>query len=428
MRRISLLLFIALILALPVAAQDNPPPDYVITVSDVGILSADGVFINVDVTVANRGGSAAETTTIRLVDPTGTVNINASKPLPALRTSQELTLTLNFDASLFPPGSRQPLRVEIISGTIVVRSQDFTLQMPAAQGTSGSDGEAPVLTLPGIGIQIDFNDPTQRGLIIGVAGAGIVLLLIFAIILRLLFQRPPTFGTWSPPYANVPPMNPDTVAGRRQMWQQHAQNSSLPNTCSEGAIQARKLLLGMDGVNLSGWKIIAVRMSQYDMYGRVARSQALAPNGLVKRLDRAVRKSRGLDAERISKRMKPIAGRLAGQFKQKINKRNAMLPVALDIRMQGTHGEVRIVFELFQCRTGQWQQLDGWEPEMTVISKAIHDSYTYTIYGQTGGETLKEFRHRLDTDLTRLLTELAVLRPMRVPTPETVPTVQTVEG
>jgi hypothetical protein len=182
----------------------------------------------------------------------------------------------------------------------------------------------------------------------------------------------------------------------------------------------------MDGMNLSGWRIIAMRMSQYDMYGRVARSQILASQGVVKRLDRIARKSPYTEAERIRKQVRPLARALARQFKKKINQRNAMLPIALDIRMQGTHGEVRIVFELCQCQKTQWQVLDQWEPEMTVLSKAIHDSYTYTIFGQTAGETLREFRQRIDLDIARVLVELVTARPTGFRTPDTIRGVQQV--
>src|SRR5690606_27560471 len=131
--------------------------------------------------------------------------------------------------------------------------------------------------------------------------------------------------------------------------------------------------------------------------------QILAPGRIVKRLERLAHKNKPQDLQRREKQVRPLAKKLANQIKPRLNKRNAMLPIAFDVRFQGAHGEVRIVFELFQCRQGGWQQIDQWEPEMTVVSKTIYDSFTYTLYGQMGGENLKEFRQRLQQDLVRVL-------------------------
>jgi len=81
-------------------------------------------------------------------------------------------------------------------------------------------------------------------------------------IIRLLLRRPPTFGNWQPPYATMPPLDPNSTYGRRQMWQQHAANNIVPSPCAMGSIHARKLLLGMDAEYLSGWKVIALRLGK----------------------------------------------------------------------------------------------------------------------------------------------------------------------
>jgi hypothetical protein len=43
---------------------------------------------------------------------------------------------------------------------------------------------------------------------------------------------------------------------------------------------------------------------------------------------------------------------------------------------------------------------------MTVLGRTIYESYTYTLLGQTGGESLKELHIRLLRDLEHLLVEM----------------------
>jgi hypothetical protein len=254
---------------------------------------------------------------------------------------------------------------------------------------------------------------------IGIGGAVLILLLLILPIWRLLFRKTPQFGNFQPPYANMLPVDPNTTVGRRQQWQQHAQNGSLPQPCIDGNTLARKLLIGVDGDNFAGWRVKAIRMSQYDMYGRVARTQALASGKSVKRLDWAVRKSGSLDAERVARRVRPVAKALVKEFQKRLNQRNSMLPIALDIRLQGTHGDVRIVFDLYQCQYAQWQRLDGWEPEMTVVGKTIYESYTYNLHGLGPGETMKDFRRRLTDNLTAVLTEMVKGTPVQAMSQDT---------
>ncbi|NOG51675.1 MAG: hypothetical protein HND48_21285 [Chloroflexi bacterium] len=47
---------------------------------------------------------------------------------------------------------------------------------------------------------------------------------------------------------------------------------------------------------------------------------------------------------------------------------------------------------------------------MAVTGKTIWETYTYTVHGQSGGETFRDFRQRLPLDLTRLLSELLMPR------------------
>ena len=63
---------------------------------------------------------------------------------------------------------------------------------------------------------------------------------------------------------------------------------------------------------------------------------------------------------------------------------------------ESTHGEVRILFELYGCVQGYWQLVDQWEPEMIVLHGAIHENFTYTVFGQQPNEQRRAFRQRLE--------------------------------
>jgi len=187
----------------------------------------------------------------------------------------------------------------------------------------------------------------------------------------------------------------------------------------------------MDGSYLSGWEVKALRLTQYDLYGRVSRSQVLASRRMINKLDRLSRRADRLNNKQIARQVRPIAKRLAKQFKKNITKRSAMLAIALDLRLEGSHGEVRIMFELYDCPNGRMNRLDYWEPEMTVLGKTIHESYTYTIFGQYGGETYRQFRKRLPKDVEQMLAEFLQLMtpqqaqpPQPMPTPSTQPTIE----
>lgn len=420
------LLVLALIVSVPLQAQ-NTPVDYQIALAGVATFSPDQTAINVTLQISNKGGGATESTKVQLLDQQG--KGVALADLPPLASGEQKLVTLTFPAGLFDPGSHQKLQVAINSTITTVKSADIEIDIPGTPPTLAQPtAESPnVIVVPGLNIRIDTSNSQQLAIAAGVGLAALLLLLLVIVIFRLLFQRPPSFGAWQPPYAVMPPMNPDTLGGRRQLWQQHAQNGAMPGFCSEGGLHARKMLLGMDNRNLSSWRITALRISQYDMYGRVSRSQVLAPGGLVRRLDRLARKNQSLNADKLTKQMRPVASGLVKAFSKKINKRNAMLAIALDVRFQGVHGEVRIIFEVYQCQRGQWQQIDWWEPDMTIVGKTIHDSYTYTLYGQMGGETLKEFRRRLQDDLVRVLVDMVGVRPPGTPQPDTLPSIPPVQ-
>jgi hypothetical protein len=226
------------------------------------------------------------------------------------------------------------------------------------------------------------------------------------VILRLIFSRRPDYGGWQPSYANLLPIDPNTLNGRRQQWQGVAQNSLLPSTGAEGSVQVRKLPTDMNQKYLGAWHIVAVRMSQYDMYGRVNRSQIMASRSLINRLDWVARRYEKLSAEQMSRQLRPVARGLSREVRKKINERTGALPLALDVRLRARHGEVRIWFELFRRQYGQWTQIDRWEPEMMVQGKWMYETFTYTLFGQKPGEDLKRFQKRLQDDLLQELVDL----------------------
>lgn len=424
MRRVFILIVALLIVVMPVRAQTTPP-DYAI--ENIGsTFSDEGSQIVVEFNVHNLGDDAEELSIVSLtvVDSGQLINSFSLRPLDA---DESVTLRFTFDAGAFPANSTQTLQASITLEEEDSAATDnnsaqlcvtFTAGVPGASGRCVSVTEDPV-TFVLRQLNIDPNNNEQVLRVAGVTAAVLLLLMIVWITVRAATQKTPAFGSGRPPYATMGQVDTNSIWGRRQLWQQHAQNDAVPATGAEGSVYARKLLLGVDNLYLSGWRMTAIRISQYDAYGRVEHSQVLAPDGMVKRLNRAARAGLSLmrnaklkneqKKQRLSRQVRPIARNLASKFQRKLNNRNAMLPVALDIRLEGTHGEVRIVFELFQCQYGAWQQIDGWEPEMLVTGKTIFETYTFTVFGQLTSESLKDFKRRLPEDITRFLVDAVLL-------------------
>ncbi|MBC8098563.1 MAG: hypothetical protein H7Y11_03915, partial [Armatimonadetes bacterium] len=236
--------------------------------------------------------------------------------------------------------------------------------------------------------------------------------LLLIVWLRIRLRRTPDFrAAWQPPYATVAPLDPYGTAGIRQAWQTTAQNNLMSAAPTPGALQALKLLLGSDGRYLSGWHITALRVIQYDQYGRVTRSETLATQRMVRHFDRLAQRSGRYPREKLMRQVQRPARQLAKQFRGKVTARSAMLPIALDVRFKGVHGEVNIVFELYRCDQPNWVLIDRWQPEMMVSGRTLLENYTFSLYGQLGGETLRDFRRRLPDDIARLLVELIGAQP-----------------
>ena len=423
MRRLSLLLLIVLFAAIPVHAQQDQRPVYRIYVNTAAKVENGQVTVVFGVT--NTGGKALSEATAVLTEA-ATGALLATQPIPPLTTGEIKTVAFTFPANKLTPGQHS-LKASIntdAGGTVTEGNTASTginipaeasstaeaassgaesTAVPGAPAATGGASQPIGFTIPGVNRYVDLTDwRVVVGLIVVVA---ILLLLIWVItvILRLLFQKPPKLTTWQPPYASMPMLDPNSSAGRRQLWQPHAQNDAITSPCVEGNYHIRKLLLGIDGDNLSGWRVSAIRLSQYDMYGRVARSQTIAANGLTKRLDKAARKGGQIDDDRAFRMVQPVAKSLVAQFDRHVSDRNAMLPIALDIRFRGTHGEVRILFELYGCVRGYWQMVDHWEPDMIVLHGAIHENFTYTVFGQQPNEQRKAFRQRLENELSGIM-------------------------
>jgi hypothetical protein len=419
-----ILLVLCLMMAFPVMAQTPPPeePDY--TINNLrNRFTPDGLAV-VEFEVWNRGGAASLPATALLnILSTGEEVARATvAPLPAQAIA---TVALTFQTSAFPPDSVQTFRVAVgvdeveASGSANIRSNfaPLTLSFPAlAEGsptplppplpTDNQDTERTILNDLRQRIPINWNDPVQVIIAAVIALALLVGVVLIFIVLRLLFSRAPHFEVWQPPYANTLFVDPNSPAGRRVGWQLNAQNASLPATATEGAWHIRKLPLGKTNDYLQGWRMTALRICQYDPYGRVNRSQVIATRRHVNRLNAARRGRAKHTPEQLSRQVRPIAHGLIGAFGKKVNERSSILPVAFDVQMTGKQSEVRIGFELYQRTQGVWVLADRWEPEMLIPGKQVEENFTYTLYGLRAGETFKTFRARFENDLTALLVEL----------------------
>jgi hypothetical protein len=371
--------------------------------------------------IYNSGAAAAEqaTVTLHLLE-TGEVLDTETVP-PLQSNEQSAPINFSVPAANFDAGSRVPVGILIrFPGQAAANppalrdyAEEYSLEIPDVGQTTAPapTTPAPAVTIPGLPFNIDLTNPLVIVAIVGGLGVLLILIWVLTVILGLLFSRTPSFANWQPPYMTNPMIDPNSVQGRRQLWQQHAQSDSLAMPCAADTYMVRKLLMGIDGRKLSGWKVTGARISQYDMYGRVGRSEYIAAPGTVRALSNAARRIPA-DRTRAEKLTRPVARKLVDELLKRANKRNLMLPVAVDLRLKGSHGEVLIVFELHRCTGSGWQQVDQWEPDMLVVGGTVQENFTYTLYGQYGGETLKQFRQRLRADLTLLLATMVQQPPV----------------
>lgn len=420
MRALKLLLTLLLLLAgFPATAQEGGPV-YVIRNISTALVS-DNAELRLQFNVINLGSDAAQGTTAAVLDTLASREI-VQQSVPPQQSNDLETITFTIPVSELQPGS-QSLRIRLSdsAGNELADSR-ITVNVPGTgapapdTGTPTTPGTTPPeTTTPGFmiyDIRVDLTNPLHVLALVGFGIAALLFLFLILFALWLLLRRSPQFPPWQPPYATTPNLNPNSQAARRQGWQFHAQNDLPPPAPQqEGATHVRKLLTGLDGANLQNWRITGLRLSQYDQYGRVARSQVIAASGLARRLNRAAHRGSARSTEQTIRQMRPIARVLVNQFRRRVLARSAMLPLALDVRFQGAHGEVQVWFELFMVQGGQWQMIDHWEAETNATGKLIVENFTYTLHGMRPDETMKTFPQRLQGDITRLLVEMANKRP-----------------
>lgn len=420
------------------AAYAQTAADYAIRDIRAG-LSEDGANIVVDFVVVNDGQETELPETARLYDDSG-VEI-ASRSIPRLATNERFDVRFEVPTARFPSGGQERLIVTVGLETLPPPDQqqrkdiarisvfipDVVVQgtptapdtgAPAGETTDGSPLDAITGALEDLGITLDLNDPLQIALIGVIIVIALILLYVLVLIVRLIFTRPPTFPAWQPPYLYSTLIDPNSTPGRRQMWQQHAQNDLLP-PCMGGGHAARKALFGANGGKLQGWRVTGMRAVQYDMYGRVNRTASVAPKSAVSRVDRAARRSAKLTPRRAERLIKPGARALVDALIKQARKRALSLPVAVDVRLSGQHGDVRIAFELYECTAQGWRMIDTWQPELNVMSGTITENFTYNLYGQRPNEPRKVFRARATDELTALLVAMITPPPTPKPSPET---------
>ncbi len=453
------------LLALPISAQSTPR-NYVVSIPNSGYTFNDDTSqFTLEISVTNRGGDALSETVVELLGPNNTI-LNADEDtniLQPLKQNETVRLQFPFETRDFPPGSTQIFRVQVgidlyeLAGTPIAEDNTALISVPIPENlppaieptqetpptSDSADNPTPNplsnFALPQIefaadGAIIVNGTRYERNQILMGAGAVVfvvILIWLLLTVVRLVFRRPARFPVWQPAYAMMPTMDPNSTIGRRQGWQQHAQNGTILAAATEGNLHPIKLLLSQDGSYMKHWRMTALRVSQYDSYGRVGRSETFADAKLLRRLNRVLAQHDKLDNNALSRKLRPIARLLVQQFRAKVSKRNLYLPVALDIRFDGKPSEIRIVFELYQCSKQAWHRLDRWEPTMAIVGSKLLENYTYTVHGMSGGETIREFFARLPEDMEWLLGEVIRSRgvvPHDAPQPQAFDVPDTLSG
>ena len=414
-------------------AQANPR-DYVLSPSAVAY-AEDQAVITFD--IRNQGGDALEATAIRIASINQGGDVSAVMPahlaaLAPLHAGETVNCSIEFNLAGLPDGD---YFYEIAAGIDAYEVADspiaadnvqwFRLTVadapPAASQSSAPIAvfcpQARALLIPLLNIRLR---PVDGGLVIngglvtvpqllaGAAGLVLALFLLWLLLrlLRWAWRGAPKFETWQPPYALQTHQDPDSTAGRRQSWQHHAQNSGIFAPCAPNHVAVIKRLTDLQGLPLGGWRIKALRTAQYDPYGRINRSEVIMPHKLAAQLNRLIPRAGDDDSAHLQAALQPIAKGISRAAVKPISRSSLMLPIALDIRFEGTPGEVQILFELYQCRSDAWHLIDQWQPELGAIGARIPENFTYTVNGLLPGETPREFKQRLPDEIARILGSL----------------------
>ncbi|MGJ3239732.1 MAG: hypothetical protein ACFE0Q_13560 [Anaerolineae bacterium] len=389
--------------------------DYAIESVTSELIDEDTI-IRLSIVIENNGADGVRESTLIITRLGETREILLTDRLEILAAGERVTLPITFRVDRFEAGTQPTLEIRVgidsyeLENTPIARDNitNITLDIPTTPTETVQFGR----TEDGV---ILFNQYYSLVTVAWTALAivGVVLILwMLAGIWRLLFNRPPRLGAWQPPYGVMPMYDQNTIEGRRWGWQQTAQNSLLLAPPTDGNIHAIKMLTNMEGENLDNWKVIGMRLSQYDVYGRIARTQVLADKKWVRRMNAVIKKRADFDEAKLQKRLRPITDSMIKRFVRKVSKKTVFLPIAFDIRWEGNHGEVRITFELYQFANHAWYRIDQWDPMMQVVSRSMQENYTFTIHGKDNAEKMQAFRERLRDDLIWLLLETLRVEPI----------------
>lgn len=423
MARIQLLILI--MLSAVAAAAQTRPRDYAISIDGLSYRTDAAVL---SFTVWNQGGDALGASEI-LVSEYQSGRVLTRETLPALAADESRPFELPLPLADLP-ADNVSIQIQAgidefeLEGSPIARNniQLFFIDRADAGLPSDSAGASDLasptpdydLFIPLLNLGLNFraggfevNGRSYSGgdllIFAGMTLAALFCLWLLSLILRLVFRRPPKFEPWQPPYAVNNWHDPNSALGRRQSWQFHAQSSAITAAGAPDQVTVIKRLLSQEGEILGGWTIKAIRSVQYDIYGRVSRTEVVMPRKINKQLNRIIRRAPALDSLALRKALAPLSKRLCKAALAAIEKQNRALPLALDMRLEGLPGEARILFELYQYRGDAWHLIDHWEPEMGQIGARIPEHFTFTLNGQLPGETYKEYQTRLRDDMTQLL-------------------------
>lgn len=417
-------------LSLSGSAQATPR-DYSIAPPRV-TYSPDGAVAVVSFIVSNQGGDAAEPSQI-VISEYQSGREHTIEPLPPLGANQARDFTIQLSLVDLNADGIISFKIEAgidefeLANSPIARdnSQLFHIDRAAA-GTIGdnkaSEAGRPAratyqVFIPIVNLGVNFlddgiqlNDSRYSGgdilRLLGLVAVALFCLWLLSLILRLIFRRPPQFDVWQPPYALNNWHDPNSVPGRRQSWQFHAQNSAIAKPSAPNQLAVVKRLLDKRGLILGSWKIKAMRTVQYDVYGRINRTEVLMPRKTINQLNRVLRRAPSYTNHELLKAIAPIAKRMSKFALGPVEKQNLMLPLALEIRFEGITDEVRIQFELYQFREGAWHLIDQWEPEFGQVGEHVPEHFSFALNGQLSGESKGEFKTRLRDDMSQLLAGL----------------------
>jgi PKD repeat protein len=420
-----------LLLMLTGIAAAQQSRDYAITTIDY-TLADDRRSFTVSLTVTNQGATASNNTTVDVYQrlDEDDVQLLASDTLGPLASGDTVDLQFAFQTADFDPGSRQIIEVVVgvddyeLAGSPIaddnIRAVTVpipqTIPPPQASPAADDPGStpAPQSTDTDPLIRIDGDTVTVYGyelgrleaaVILGAAAGLLLMLWLLTVIFRLAFRRPARYEVWQPPYALFPLGDPNSTEGRRQAWQGFAKNSLLLGASTEGNVHPVKRLKGSDDGNLNNWDVVAARLSQYDQYGRIERTAHVVEPKLIKRLNDIISRRDQTGQDKLQTQLSKVTERMIRGFRKTLSRDHAFLPVALDMRWQGTHGDVRIFFELYQCQGRAWYRIDRWEPTLSFIAETLQEEFTFTIHGRSPDETVDDFVQRLQSDVSWLLME-----------------------